>query len=146
MQALYGGKRETSYHYTVKTDEGHTTHASSLAEETERPTHVTLDPVIEGHPTPPHQVQSSIGYAKQAAAKAEAAAGRSRQAQSRDSWLKEDRLQKDKAARHTAILAPWGRKNPEALPAVKSAEPVAPAALPKPPAPTGATYAENAEK
>lgn len=150
MATMFGGNRSTSYHYTVKTDEGHTTHASRMDEETEKPAKVVADPVVDGHPTPPHQVRSGIDYAKRNAAKHEVSAGRARKPAARASWLKAAKDEKDKASRYQAALDAWIKKNPETAKAQFPSGPEVPTdagPVAKPAAPVAkATYTENEAK
>jgi N12 class adenine-specific DNA methylase len=155
MQAIFGGTKETSYHYTVKTDQGATAHASKLIEETERPTGVVPDPMVDGVATHPKQLASSIGYAARQADQQKAAAGRAIKPE-RKSALREAAAQSEREAQKLrAILENWKRLHPEEaarqfpaksgeLSAAKAPEPGAPEA-PRPPD-NGIEVRQNAEK
>jgi hypothetical protein len=151
MRPIFGGgASETSYHYTIKTDQGSETYARDMEPETgERPESVP-DPEYEGQSLPPKHIQARITNEKNSAAKASAASTRARVPAKKMSWLRE-------ASRHTAtadalqkVLQAWVVAHPaEAERALLSPKaPAAPAAKAETPAPSagGVTVTQNEAK
>jgi N12 class adenine-specific DNA methylase/tRNA1(Val) A37 N6-methylase TrmN6 len=144
MQPLFGGKSETSYHYTVKTDQGLETMASQLEPETERPTGKLIpDPMHNGHFVTPEQLRREAEFEAGAARRQRAAADRARKPERKRELIRaaEDSDRKSREAK--ASLARWQQANPGAAPPepVRPPEPV-PGPVPQP----RATVRENPQR
>lgn len=127
------GKRETSYHYTVKTDEGAETYASKFEAETVKPASVVADPIWKGKALEPMALERLAQSRARDVERFKERGAAARKPEKKAEWKRladEAQAEADQARK---ALADWKAKNPAA--ALKALPETAAVALPPAPPP-----------
>jgi N12 class adenine-specific DNA methylase len=105
-------KEETTYHYTVRTDEGAETYASKFEPETVPPRAVVKDPIWEGKAIEPEALARTIGYKGKDAGRYQDKAAAARLPAKKAEWKRLADKAKEEGLHAQQVLKDWMAKNP----------------------------------
>ena len=148
MRSVFPGrgmmKEETTYHYTVKTDEGAETYAAKFEPETAPPTNVVKDPVWEGKAVEPDYLQRVATSRKSDVARFEERGSNARKPDKKAEWARMAKKAKDESELAARTLADWKRAKGVKEPVAETPPVLPPSVAPSPV--EGVDVRENAER
>jgi N12 class adenine-specific DNA methylase len=127
---FHGESSRTSYHYSIRTDngaEGFVYPGEFKTEAGPNLTNVVEDIKIDGRYSTPEEVLRKVGYAKNSASNMRAKATRSVKASNKAEHIRNAELEEKKARQFQAAYDVWAERNPSDAQQVQKDKPAAPA-------------------